>query len=212
MKKEPEVKNFRLLCYNWAIKHMSPIEVEKLSDEEILPLVKEDKNFFGVLIRRYEGRIIGYVKKMGAESQETAEDMAQNIFIKVYVHINSFKKDLKFSTWLYGIARNECIDYWRKNKKHACNISIEASEELMAILKSDEDLSWNMERKGAAEEVRVAIQKLPQKYRDILILRFLEDKSYEDIAMILKKPVSSVGTLVRRARILFKENISNSKR
>lgn len=190
---------------------MTISEIEKMSDEEILPLVKEDKDFFGVLIRRYESRIIGYVKKMGAETQETAEDMAQNIFIKVYVHINSFKKGLKFSTWLYGIARNECIDYWRKNKKHASNISLEASEELMAILKSDEDLTEDMVKKGTAQEVRVAIQSLPQKYREILILRFLEDRTYEDIALIFKKPISSVGTLVRRARILFKENISKSK-
>jgi RNA polymerase sigma-70 factor (ECF subfamily) len=191
---------------------MSQIDIEKLSDEEVLPLIKVDKNFFGVLIRRYENRIIGYVKKMGAESQETAEDMAQNIFIKVYVHINSFKKELKFSTWLYGIARNECIDYWRKNKKHAGNISLEASEELMAILKSDEDLALDLERKITAEDVRVAIGSLPKKYKEIIILRFLEDRTYEDIAMILKKPISSVGTLVRRARILFKESILNSKR
>jgi RNA polymerase sigma-70 factor (ECF subfamily) len=191
---------------------MSQIDVEKLSDEEVLPLIKVDKNFFGVLIRRYESRIIGYVKKMGAETQETAEDMAQNIFIKVYVHINSFKKELKFSTWLYGIARNECIDYWRKNKKHAGNISLEASEELMAVLKSDEDLAQDLERKTTAEDVRDAIGSLPKKYKEILILRFLEDRTYEDIALILRKPISSVGTLVRRARILFKENISNSKR
>jgi len=178
---------------------------EEKSDAELLALVPEDKEFFGELIRRYEKRILTYLRRINGGTTEELEDMAQNIFLKAYVYLNSFRRGENFSSWLFGIARNECIDHWRKNKKHAGAVSLEANAELAAILKSNENLSEDTERKGTSEAVKKAIGEIPFKYREILVLRFLEDKSYEDMAQILHKPVSTVGTLVRRAKSLFRE-------
>jgi RNA polymerase sigma-70 factor (ECF subfamily) len=182
--------------------------VKMKSDEEIADLVETDKEFFGELIRRYEKRISGYARKMNGGTRESVEDIVQNIFIKAYVYINSFEKDQKFSSWLYGIAHNECIDFWRKNKKHSACISLDANENLSSILASAENLPKQAEQNNDQEILRRALEGLPLKYREVLVLRFLDDKSYEDIAQILKKPVSTVGTLVRRAKILFEEIIN----
>lgn len=184
---------------------------ENEKDERIASLVPEDKNFFGILIRRYEKRIITYVRRIGAKDQAAAEDIAQNIFIKAYVNINSFQKDQRFSSWLYGIAHNECIDYWRKNKKHQGNISLEGNTELFAVISSGEDVGNMVALKNDSEGVRKAMEKLPFKIKEVLTLRYLEDKSYEEISDILHRPVSTVGTMLRRGKKRFKE-ILNKKR
>lgn len=181
---------------------------EEKTDEEIAGLISKNKDVFAVIIRRYEKRLMAYMKRINGGTQENLEDIVQNIFIKVYVNINSYKKDKKFSSWLYGIAHNECIDYWRKNKKHDVGLSLDDCEDIRSALTSDEDLFDDASRRFDAEKTQLSLKKLPAKYREILILRFLEDKSYEEIGEILEKPVSTVGTLVRRAKELFKKNLS----
>ncbi|MFA5994554.1 MAG: RNA polymerase sigma factor [Parcubacteria group bacterium] len=186
-------------------------EAELKSDEEITSLVAMDKEFFGILIRRYEERITRYIRRINGGTEEVVEDIVQNIFLKAYVHINSFRDNQKFSSWLYGVAHNECIDYWRKNKKHIANISLEANEKLFSILKSQENLGENIARKDEQAMFARSLGELPLKYREILILRFFEDRDYEEIAHILKKPASTVGTLIRRAKILFEAIINKKK-
>ena len=185
--------------------------VEEMDDEELVNLVFQDKEFFGVLIRRYEGRLIKYVTRIAGGNREAIEDIVQNIFIKAYVNINSFKKTERFGSWLYGIAHNECIDNWRKYKKHAGNVSLESNEELLAILASDEDLEQALVIKDRENGIRNLLDRLPIKFREVLVLRYLEDKDYVEIGSILKKPTSTVGTLLRRAKNKFKQILSENK-
>lgn len=186
-------------------------EMEKRTDEEIIELVFRDKDFFGVLIRRYEGRLIKYVGRIAGTNKELIEDIVQNIFIKAFVNINSFKKGQKFGSWLYGIAHNECIDNWRKYKKHACNVSLDSNEELAAILASNEDIEQALIGKDRGDSVKKSLEELPIKFREVLVLKYLEDKNYEEIGSILKKPTSTVGTLLRRAKKRFKQILSENE-
>ena len=186
-------------------------EVEEMDDRELVDLVFQDKEFFGVLIRRYESRLIKYVTRIAGGNKEAVEDIVQNIFIKAYVNINSFKKTERFGSWLYGIAHNECIDNWRKYKKHAGNVSLESNEELLAILASDEDLEQALVIKDRENGIRNLLDRLPIKFREVLVLRYLEDKDYVEIGSILKKPTSTVGTLLRRAKNKFKQILSENK-
>ncbi len=190
---------------------MREAEIEKKADEEIIDLVFQDKEFFGVLIRRYEGRLTKYVGRIAGTNKEMIEDIVQNIFIKAFVNINSFKKSQKFGSWLYGIAHNECIDNWRKYKKHTCNVSLESNEDLMAILASDENIEQMLINKDKLDAIKKSLEKLPIKFREVLVLKYLEDKNYEEIGSILKKPTSTVGTLLRRAKKRFKKTLSENE-
>lgn len=177
--------------------------LENRTDEEIVELVPKNRDFFSVLIRRYEGKLTRYVWRIGGGTKESVEDVVQNIFIKAYVNIKSFRKGQKFSSWLYGIAHNECIDYWRKNKKHA-NISLDENTELASVLASSEDIAENLFRKEEGKQIRKMLDQLPVKFKEVLVLRYLEDKDYQEISDILKKPVSTVGTLIHRAKAQLK--------
>jgi RNA polymerase sigma-70 factor (ECF subfamily) len=186
-------------------------EIEKREDEEVIELVFQDKEFFGVLIRRYEGRLTKYVGRIAGTNKEMIEDIVQNIFIKAFVNINSFKKNQKFGSWLYGIAHNECIDNWRKYKKHACNVSLDCNEELLAVLASDEDIEQALIGKDRRDSIKKSLEKLPIKFKEVLVLKYLEDKDYEEIGSILKKPTSTVGTLLRRAKERFKKILTENE-
>jgi RNA polymerase sigma-70 factor (ECF subfamily) len=186
-------------------------EIEKMSDENIVDLVFQDKEFFGVIIRRYEGRLLKYVGRITSGDSDFIEDIVQNIFIKAYVNINSFKKGKKFGSWLYGIAHNECVDNWRKYKKHSCNVSLEGNEELFVKIASGEDMEKMIFDKNVCENVGKALEKLPLKFKEVLILKYLEDKSYEEISDILRKPPSTVGTLLNRAKKRFKKILIEKK-
>lgn len=174
--------------------------INQKTDEEIAELVPENKECFVVLVRRYEDKMVRYVRRICWSNQMGVEDVVQNIFIKVYVNINSLKKGQKFSSWIYRIAHNESIDYWRKNKKHSVNISLEENVDFFSYLANDEDIFKNIADQGNAERIQKVLQELPIKYREVLTLRYLEEKNYEEMSDILKKPVATVGTLIRRAK------------
>jgi len=181
--------------------------IEQKTDEEIALLVPEDKECFAILIERYEGKMSRYVRRIQGGNTETVEDIAQNIFIKAYVHINSLKEGQKFSSWIYRIAHNESIDYWRKNKKYAGSVSLEDNAELVSSISAGGDLAEELAIKGEQKEISDMIEKLPLKYKEVLVLRYLEDKDYEEMAEILKKPTSTIGTLLRRAKSILKKII-----
>lgn len=186
-------------------------DVEKMNDEDVVYFVFQDKEFFGVLIRRYEARLIKYVGRITSGNRDAIEDIVQNIFIKAFVNINSFQKGKKFGSWLYGIAHNECIDNWRKYKKHSGNVSLESNEELFSVLASDENVELAFVRKDHKNDIKKSLDKLPTKFREVLVLKYLEDKNYEEIGYILKKPTSTIGTLLSRAKKRFKKILSENK-
>ena len=186
-------------------------EAEEKNDEEVIALVFQDKEFFGVLIRRYESRLTNYVRRIAGGNKEMVEDMVQNIFIKAFVNINSFQKGKNFGSWLYGIAHNECIDNLRKYKKYTGNVSLDGNEELFAILASEENVEQSLIKKDQKDSINKSLERLPAKFREVLVLKYLEDKSYEEVGYILKKPVSTVGTLLSRAKKRFKKILSENK-
>ncbi|MDD5083541.1 MAG: RNA polymerase sigma factor [Candidatus Moranbacteria bacterium] len=184
-------------------------EFENKTDEEIVELVPQDKEFFGALIRRYEGKLTRYVRRIGGGTKEAVEDVVQNIFIKVYVNLKSFRRGQKFSSWLYGIAHNECIDYWRRNKRHN-SISLDENTELASVLATDENIEEDLFKKEERAAVQKILSRLPIKFKEVLVLRYLEDKDYQEISDILKKPVSTVGTLIHRAKAQLKKLVKDT--
>lgn len=175
------------------------------TDEELVALTLKNQDFFECIVDRYSKKIWYYILRITAVSREESEDFLQEIFIKVYRNLNNFNPSLKFSSWIYRIAHNHVISHWRKTQKHPQVIKFEAFEDFANLLAADEDLAGDTERKFNAEEVRKIVNGMDPKYREVLVLKFLEGKDYKEISDILQKPLGTVATLINRAKRQFKK-------
>lgn len=165
----------------------------------------KDADLFLELMQRYEGRLLAYINRIINVSNGEAEDILQEVFIKTYQNLNGFDLNLKFSTWVYRITYNQVISFFRKNKKHTTNLTDKDSEALILNIADELNLKQAVAQKIDAKLIREAISDLDSKYRDVLVLKFLEDKDYNEISDIIKKPVATVGTLINRAKNKIKE-------
>lgn len=180
------------------------------TDEEMVSLVLESQDFFACIVDRYEEKLRRYIMRISASTREDAEDLLQEVFIKVYRNLNDFDQNLKFSSWIYRIAHNQVISQWRKLRSRPSVLKFEADEDFLKYLSTDEDLALDTERKFTGEDVREMIGDLDDKYREVLVLKYLEEKDYKEISDILEKPLGTVATLINRAKKQFKE-ISEKK-
>ena len=176
------------------------------TDTELVELAIKDPEYFGCLMLRYQKKLFAFMRRTSFFKKEEIEDILQEVFIKVYKNLNEYDTSLKFSSWIYRIARNQTIDEIRKNKRHAQALSLEAND-LGKFIRSSVNIEKSFDQKESLKKARQAIQDLPQKYRDVLILRFLEEKNYTEIMDILKKPKGTVATLIKRGREMMKEKI-----
>ena len=184
---------------------MRPEDCEGKTDEELVALTLKDQNFFACLVERYEPKLMRYIRRISAATQEDAEDLLQDVFLKVYRNLNDFDPSLKFSSWIYRIAHNQVISSWRKSKTRPQVLKFEADEDFLKFIASDVDLAGDTERKFSGEEVREFLKRLDEKYREVLVLKFLEEKDYQEISDILEKPLGTVATLINRAKKQFKK-------
>jgi len=175
----------------------------KISDAQMIERAKINPDDFQEIVSRYYYRLFGYLKRTFYFSHEDLEDLLQEIFIKVYRFINDYDETMAFSTWIYQIARNCAIDEIRKRKSRPTTVSLEPDETLK-FFRSGIDLEADLIMGDQLKKIKEIIQQLPLKYREALILRFLEEKSYEEIMDILQKPKGTVAALISRGRELLK--------
>ncbi len=182
-------------------------DYENMPDEQLVQLSLKDQDCFYYLMKRYEIKILRYIKRLTTVSHEEAEDIIQEVFIKVYRNLNGFNRKLKFSSWIYRIAHNEIVNQYRKTKLRLSMIPLSIDDEANLIDSIHDTIESNgaYENLENAEKVREALAKLPDKYREILVLRYLEDKSYDEISDILRKPTGTVATQINRAKASFKK-------
>lgn len=183
---------------SYALPHT---DIQKMTDQEIVVLVPKDKEAFAVLIRRYEHALTRYMRRIGLTSNDDCADVLQNIFIKAYRNIQSFDTKLSFSAWIYRIAHNETISFFRSRKARPEGNMIDGAEEFLERVYDDEmDVAEEVDRNMNAKHVAAAIQTLDEKYRTILVLRYFEERDYTDISDILQIPLGSVATQIHRAK------------
>jgi RNA polymerase sigma-70 factor, ECF subfamily len=178
------------------------LEVKKSSDNELVKMIqRDDPRTYRELVKRYRNKMFAYLYRMVGNKDEV-EDLLQNVFIKVYRNINRFDTERKFSSWIYRIAHNEAVNYLKKKgRKHFVSLEdIETTKDKLdtaSLAKSPIDAWISKELK---KEMLEALDKLPPKYKEVLILRYFLDKSYDEMSEILGKPVNTVGTLLNRAK------------
>lgn len=143
--------------------------------------------------------------------KETADDLVQETFMKAYASLSSFRSEYRFSTWLYKIAANCSIDYLRKKRIKALSLDrpLETKNGTIEIEVADYSFhpGRDLERKEQRCSIDEAISSLPDKYREVIIFRHKDDKSYEEIADLLGIPVGTVKARIFRARELLKKKL-----
>lgn len=180
------------------------------SDREIVrEVLNGNPDLFEVLVARYEKPIFNYVYGMVRHRQD-AEDLTQEAFVKAFFALKTYKESFEFSTWMYRIARNVCLDYFRRQKIRSffslnTPVGEEEEDEIGDFLPSGKDPEEGVLEGELLEQVSEAVGKLPWKFREVIVLRYVEELPYEDIAQILGVPVGTVKTYLHRAKLKLKE-------
>lgn len=176
------------------------------TDEQIVVLTLKNQDYYLCIMKRYEAKLLNYILKISNISREDGEDILQEVFVKAYQNLNDFDLNFKFSNWIYGIAHNTTISVFRKKKVRPQTVSWE-DKDLNNILKSTLDVEDASLQKLTYKQILKIINQLPLKYKDVLILKFVEGKDYREIRDILHKPMGTIATLINRAKKSLKRGL-----
>jgi RNA polymerase sigma-70 factor (ECF subfamily) len=177
------------------------------ADEALVPLAIEDDRYFAILVERYAAKLRRYVMRFINCGPDDAEDIVQNTFINAYRNLNDFDTGLKFSSWIYRIAHNEAVSHVRRI---AARAAMPWEDDKLEALASEVDVEEDLHKKMNGAAIRAAVDRLDAKYKEVLVLRYFEDKSYEEISDILRKPQGSVSSLITRAKRLLAAEIKKA--
>lgn len=193
------------------------LDLPNLPDAEVVVLAQQGREpAFRELIRRYERPVFSLIYRMVRDSA-AAEDLAQDAFIKVLNHLDKYRPEFKFSSWLFKIANNVAIDHLRRRQldtvsmdgsPHAATATEVESTSFELADQAESPLDELASRElGAA--IEQAIAKLRPEYRNCIMLRHVEGRSYEEIAATLDLPLGTVKTYIHRARHELREALEH---
>jgi RNA polymerase sigma-70 factor, ECF subfamily len=184
--------------------------MDALIKKRIKQVIKGDQDAFAEIVEIYSNSIFQLGYRMLGNRHE-AEDIAQEAFIRAYVNIKSFNQDLKFSTWLFRIATNLCIDRIRKKKPdYYLDAEVSGTDGLTMYsqLSSNAPLpETELESLELQESVQKEILKLPEKYRSVIVLKYIEELSLNEISEILDLPLGTVKTRIHRGREALRQQL-----
>lgn len=178
--------------------------------ELIKKAIDGDEAAYKQLLENYRGAIYNLLYKMVRNKEET-EDLLQEAFMKAFNALPSFNEEYAFSTWLYKIAINNCIDHMRKKKLKTYSINKPVQAKDGELDREFPDTSMSPDKEVLSKErskiIESAIAELPENYKVAIILRHSEEKSYEEIAQILNIPLGTVKARIFRAREMLKKKL-----
>ena len=178
------------------------------TDNELVAYSLRERAFFGNLVERYEARLDRYITRLGVRDPDDRADVLQEIFIKVYRNLNSFDQSLSFSAWIYRIAHNEAISWYRKLQSRPEGYLVSEGDDIVKLIAADTESPEAIFDQTVSNELLLrALEQLDDKYREVLILRYFEHLEYEDISDVLQVPTGTVGTLVHRAKKQLKQKL-----
>lgn len=184
-----------------------------LGDSELIEVIHtKNKEAYRELFARYQKKLFAYILHL-VGSREESEDILQNVFVKTYKSIDHFDQTRKFSSWIYRIAHNEAVNYLkRKSKRYTVSWEdISTSKDKLDTSTLEELPEDRMMHKEIAKDIDEALEKIPPKYQHILRLRYFDEMSYDEIGVLLQKPVNTVGTLINRAKKKLLEVVLKTK-
>jgi RNA polymerase sigma-70 factor, ECF subfamily len=185
------------------------------TDEELIAgALSGDESAYGALVTRYRDYVYTIaVRIVGDESD--AEDVAQEAFVRAYRALPRFRGDSKFSSWLYRIVTNRALTHLKRRKRRAASIEIQSGQRADVETISLESGSTERPDRLVIDEefrrrVRSAVMLLPEQYRVVVTLFYLEERSYKEVAAILGIPMGTLKTHLHRARALLREALTGT--
>lgn len=189
-------------------------ESSREDDVLVQRAVGGDERAYSDIVEKYQRALYYHILKM-VRNRDVIDDLVQEVFVKAFDNLNSYSTDYAFSTWLYRIATNHTIDYLRKKKLQTLSIDepVKTREGEMQMELPDEDTATDRRviRKQRSNIIRDAIENLPPKYRKVIQMRHMEEKSYQEIAEILDLPLGTVKAHIFRARELLYKALKDKK-
>jgi RNA polymerase sigma-70 factor (ECF subfamily) len=185
------------------------------SDEELMLRVQEgDTDCFDVLVERYKVRLFNYLLRL-TSNRDDAEEIAQEAFVKAYIHAEKYKTIAKFSTWLYTIATNLVRNRVRSRSRAPQIVSLWTrawgdgeEERQLEIPDAHRSPDQTMNDRELSDVINGAIQKIPEKYRESFVLREINELSYEEIAAVTGLKLGTVRSRINRARNYFRQVVA----
>ncbi len=176
---------------------------QQKSDEEIAQIVRtSNKELYREIVERYQHKLYSYALYL-LKHEDAAKDVVQQAFIKAYINLNGFDTSKKFSSWIYRIVHNEAINYIKKHRNQ-----MQLTNEAYDVKDPSVNVDTLFERMEQDEHIQRLVASLPFKYREVLILYFMEERSYEEISDILRIPIGTVGIRILRGKDQLKQLIN----
>jgi RNA polymerase sigma-70 factor (ECF subfamily) len=178
-----------------------------VNDDQLIEQTLEgNRDAFGELVTKYQVRLYNTMIQV-VGSTEDAHDVTQDAFMQAYLRLDTFRRSSKFYTWLYRIAFNVAIGMRRKYRSHRMAESLQ-QEMHDRLLDRERRPDENLIADENIKTVREAINRLDDEFRSVVVLRELEEFSYEEIAEILEIPIGTVRSRLHRARMMIREHLT----
>jgi RNA polymerase sigma-70 factor (ECF subfamily) len=176
-------------------------------DKELVErTINGEKEAFEMIIQKYQLPLLNYIGRM-VKNRELALDFTQEVFIKTYSSLHTYQPQYKFSTWLFRIASNSIIDYWRKRKIEPVSLDHQQSwnghATPLQVPNGTLSLIKKFELSELREKIERALEKIPTQLREVFVWRHINDFSYEEMAQIKGLPIGTIKNRVFQAKELI---------
>ncbi len=192
-----------------SLAHTTPVGADQVEQDDV-ELVAASKNgnqdAFALLVQRHQHRVFNLVYRM-LQHYDEANEVTQETFLAAWQGLPSFRGDARFSTWLHRIAYNCCLKQLEQHKRDKALQTAIQAEQILEDADSETRADTDIDAHERQTLVREQLATLPTKYRLVLVLRHLQEKTYEEMADILAMPIGTIKTHLFRARNLLKERL-----
>lgn len=195
-------------------KEQKRAESIKEDHELIRNALAGEQDSYTKLMKKYHDPVFSLVFKI-IHDKEEIEDLVQETFIKAFSSLKSFNENYSFSTWIFKIASNNCIDFMRKKKLKTLSINVTLEQEDGETTIEIPDTTYETDRNIIDEQrrriIQEAINSLPEKYRVVIQMRHQEEKNYDEISEILCMPIGTVKAHIFRAREMLNKYLKDKR-
>ncbi len=187
----------------------------KLDDDQLLikKIVKGDRLSFERLMKKYNRKIYNFIFRM-IRNEESSKELTQDFFIKIYMVIEKYNFEYKFSTWAYRICYNMVIDHIRKNQVYIDSLENDSVPKKDIVYHND-SISLSgfdlLEKEEIRDIVWDSVERIPLKYKELIFLRYQQELKYDQIASITGLPVGTVKNRIFKAKELIKTEMSKNE-